>query len=444
MKITMPPQVHTVLNLLSKNGFEGFVVGGCVRDSLLGRTPLDWDVTTNATPEEIKQVFSAFRIIETGIKHGTVTVLMNDMPLEITTYRIDGAYKDARRPEQVAFSRSLQDDLARRDFTINALCYNETTGLVDMYGGLDDLHNKTLRCVGDADKRFTEDALRIMRAVRFASVLGFKLEKDTAQSALRHRKTLSKIAAERIQVEFSKLICGQNAAEILRQYFPVIAVFIPEVKPLIGCQQHTPYHKYDVFEHTLYALENIKAEKKLRLVMFFHDFGKPAAKTTDKNGISHFKGHAKISATLTETILRRLKYDAKTITEVTTLVRIHDMKSAVDKITAKKRLCEIGAAHYLDLILIKQADSRAKANPHAIDYKLEIMRRLYEEIMAGNECYSLKQLAVNGDTLKGVGLRDGIAIRRALELLLKAVIEERCENEETALLQFLKEQDDTI
>lgn len=435
-EISAPKQVKTALQLLQKSGFEAFAVGGCVRDSLLGHTPDDWDITTSALPRETETVFQEYHLIETGLQHGTVTVILDGMPLEITTFRVDGDYLDARRPESVTFTRTLCEDLARRDFTVNTLCWNENDGIVDLFGGKADLQRGILRTVGEPDKRFQEDALRILRGIRFASVLGFTLEETTANSILRNRYLLSKVANERIRVEFSKLLCGKNAAQTIKRFHEVIEVFIPELQPLIGCPQNTKYHCFDVFQHTLTALENIEPLEIPRLCMFFHDFGKPDCRRTDINGVDHFKGHEQRSAEIAEPILRRLRYDNHTVRTVTERIRIHDTKSAVTKARAKKLLSEIGVDNYRALMNIKRADCRGKAAPHAIDEKLQKMDALLTEILENNECFSLKQLAVNGNDLKTIGITDGRAIHEALDSLLLAVIEDRCPNEKVALLTF--------
>lgn len=437
-ELKAPEQVKTALRLLEHSGFEAYAVGGCVRDSLLGHAPDDWDITTSARPEETEAVFREYRLIETGLQHGTVTVILDGMPLEITTFRVDGDYLDARHPESVTFTRTLRDDLARRDFTVNTLCWNEKDGIVDLFGGTADLQNKILRAVGAPDKRFQEDALRILRGIRFAAVLGFTLEEETATSILRNRALLSAVAKERIRTEFGKLLCGQNAASVLERFHEVIEVFIPELCPLVGCPQNTKYHCFDVFHHTLTALENIPPAEIPRLCMFFHDFGKPACRRTDSNGTDHFKGHEQKSAELAEPILRRLRYDNHTVKTVTERIRIHDTKSAVTKVQAKKLLCKIGMENYRALMDIKRADCRGKADPHAIDEKLQKMDALLTEILENNECFSLKQLAVNGNNLKEIGIADGKTIHAVLEKLLLAVIEERCPNEKTALLEYAK------
>lgn len=437
-EIKAPEQVKTALHLLQNSGFEAYAVGGCVRDSLLGHEPDDWDITTSARPAETEAVFQAYRLIETGLQHGTVTVILDGMPLEITTFRVDGAYLDARHPESVAFTRSLRDDLARRDFTVNTLCWNKKDGIVDIFGGIADLQNKILRAVGEPDKRFQEDALRILRGIRFASVLGFTLEAETANSILRNRQLLSAVAKERIRTEFGKLLCGQNAASVLERFHEVIEVFIPELRPLVGCPQNTKYHCFDVFHHTLATVAHIPPAEIPRLCMFFHDFGKPACRRTDSDSTDHFKGHELKGAEIAEPILRRLRYDNRTVKTVTERIRIHDTKSAVTKVQAKKLLSKIGVDDYRALMDMKRADCRGKAEPHAIDEKLQKMDALLTEILTNNECFSLKQLAVNGNDLKNIGMTDGKTICAALEALLCAVIEERCPNEKAALLEFAK------
>ena len=384
--IKLPEQVNKAICLLKNSGFEAYAVGGAVRDCLLGKVPFDWDITTSARPEETEKVFCGERIIETGIKHGTVTVIIDGMPLEITTYRIDGDYTDHRHPQTVSFSDTLRDDLSRRDFTINTLCCNCDDKIIDAFGGKDDLKNKIIRCVGDPDTRFSEDALRIMRAVRFSAELGFKIEKNTSDSILKNRQLLSDVSKERLQVEFTKLITGKYATDVIRKYF-----------------------------------------------------GKPDAKTTDENGTSHFKGHAVISEKKTRDILKRLKFDNNTINEVSKLVLIHDMKSPRDKIQAKKMMCSLGDETYLNLIKIKRADNMAKADPHAIDEKLKNMRSFYEEIKINNECYNLKSLAVNGDDIKAFGIAEGKEIKSSLDFLLNGVIEGKCQNRKDVLLEYLKE-----
>lgn len=438
IKINLPTQVNTAIGLLQDNGFEAFCVGGCVRDAVMGKVPYDYDITTSALPEETKAVFKNYRLIETGIKHGTVTVIINHMPLEITTYRIDGEYKDNRHPESVNFSRNLRDDLSRRDFTVNTLCYNEKDGIVDLFGGIDDIQKKIIRCVGEPDKRFQEDALRIMRAVRFSCTLGFEIEKKTAESVLRNKELLKNISVERFRDELIKLVLSDRIYDCLKEFYPVIAVVIPEYSAVFGCEQNTPYHKYDVAEHMLKATENIEKDKILRLTMFFHDIAKPLVKKTDANGQDHFKTHAPVGAETVKEILKRLRFDNKTVNTVSKLILIHQDPTPKNKIEAKKFLNRIGEEAYIQFMKIRKADCSAKAQPHSADEKLRNMQLFLDEIKENNECYSLKQLSINGNDLKELGIKNGEEIHKKLDFLLNAVIEEKCDNTKKDLIEYFK------
>ncbi len=439
MYFSLPEKVNKIIKLLKDNGFEAYAVGGCVRDTVMGIPANDFDITTSALPEETKKVFSNYRIIENGIKHGTVTVIIDKEPFEITTYRIDGDYLDNRRPKTVSFSRNLKDDLARRDFTVNTLCYNEDDGLIDVFGGINDIENKVIRCVGDAKKRFREDALRIMRALRFSAVLGFEIEKETADAIKSEKDLLKNIATERIRDEFTKLVCGKNAPKIIAEYHEVIEIFIPEISALFGCKQNTPYHIYDVAEHTLCALGFIENSEKLKLAMFFHDIAKPICKKTDENSVDHFKGHALIGEKLTFDILKRMRYDNKTVNTVSRLVAIHSDRCPVTKQQAKLMLCEIGVENYSAFIKIRRADCLAKANPHSHDIKLENMQIFLEEILKNEECFSLKDLKINGNILKKLGVKEGKNIQEILQKLLYKVINEECENSQKSLVASAEE-----
>lgn len=439
MNLYLPQKVNSAIKLLKDNGFEAYAVGGCVRDMVMGITPHDFDITTSALPEETKSVFDGYRIIETGIKHGTVTVIIDGEPLEITTYRIDGDYIDNRHPESVNFSRNLKDDLSRRDFTMNTLCFNEQDGLVDLFGGIEDINSNVIRCVGEPDKRFNEDALRIMRAIRFASVLGFSIDEKTAKSVLKNKDLLNNIAVERIREEFTKLVCGNKAMEIINEYHEVIEVFIPELSYLFGCEQNTPYHIYDVAQHTLHALDFIENDKTLKLTMLLHDIAKPICKTTDENGFDHFKGHAIVGEKMSKEILKKLRFDNKTVEAVSRLIGLHSERSPRDKIEAKMMLCEIGEDYYRGFMKVRRADCFAKADPHSHDEKLAKMQGFLDEINENNECYSLKQLNINGNDLKKIGISDGREINRILRKLLMLVIEEKCENTIDDLLNNAKE-----
>jgi tRNA nucleotidyltransferase (CCA-adding enzyme) len=436
---SLPQQVNNAIRLLKDNGFEAYCVGGCVRDMVMNKEPHDYDITTNAAPDEMKRVFDGFRVIETGIKHGTLTVISDGMPLEITAYRVDGEYLDNRHPETVTFSRELKDDLSRRDFTVNTLCYNEDEGIIDLFGGIEDINNKTIRCVGEPDKRFSEDALRIIRALRFAAVLGFEIEPETAKSILTNKDLLSNIAIERIRDEFTKLICADKVYGLLNEYHTVIEVFLPEISALRGCGQNTPYHIYDVFEHTLRAVEGIENDKTLRLTMLLHDIAKPVCKKTDENGQDHFKGHAFVGSGEALNILKRLRYDNKTVDKVCKLIAIHSLPVPNTKAEAKHFLNEHGVENSLDFIKVRFADLSAKANPHCQDERLERFRGFIDEIITNNECFTLSQLEVNGNDLKETGITNGKAINRVLSVLLTEVMEESIENKKEALLKRANE-----
>ena len=292
MKLRIPAEVKYILDILKGRGFEAYIVGGCVRDAVLARTPNDWDITTSARPEDVKAAFR--RTVDTGIAHGTVTVLVHDESFEVTTYRIDGAYEDGRHPSSVTFTPNLTDDLMRRDFTVNAMAYNEKDGLVDPYGGMDDLQRKCIRCVGDPDERFSEDALRVLRAVRFSAQLGFSIENETLKALSRHAENLRKISAERIQTELVKLLVSPHPGMIRTLYETGITrVILPEFDAMMETPQNTPYHMYNVGEHTIKTMEAIEPDRLLRLTMLLHDIGKPAVRYTDSTGRDHFNGHGK-------------------------------------------------------------------------------------------------------------------------------------------------------
>ena len=440
LDITLPIPVARALSVLEACGFEGYTVGGCVRDSLLGRTPNDWDITTNATPDEMKACFRNFRVIETGIRHGTLTVIVDGMQLEITTYRNDGEYLDNRHPVQVTFSEHIEDDLSRRDFTVNAMAYHPTRGLVDLFGGREDLQNRMICAVGDAKTRFCEDGLRILRAIRFASVLDFDIEENTAKAVHECRNLLSGIAAERIREEFCKLICGRGAVRILREYIDVIAVFLPELSRCVGFDQNTKYHCYDVFEHTLQALALCEdTDLVTRLGVLLHDIGKPLCYTEDEQG-GHFKGHAPVGVEITKEVLSRLRFDNETVRRMELLVEWHDIPLSAEKKRVKRLMQRMSDADILRLLEIKRCDRLA----HAKDYReippeLALIPSVIDEIRAEDACLSLRTLAVGGDDLMELGIPKGKRIGEMLHVLLEEVIEERLPNEKNALLQAAKE-----
>ena len=397
MKIELPKKVLFIINNLQLHGYEAFAVGGCVRDSILARRPQDWDITTSAKPEEIKKLFR--RTIDTGIEHGTVTVLFGKDSFEVTTYRIDGAYEDSRHPKEVQFTNRLEEDLRRRDFTINAMAYNDQVRLVDVFGGMQDLNHHLIRCVGDPEERFSEDALRILRAVRFSAQLNFPIESATADAIRKLAPNLQNISAERIQAELVKLLVSPHPERIRDAYeLGLTKVILPEWDAMEGVAQNTPHHKYDVAEHTLRALKNVKRDKILRLTMLFHDMGKPMMKTTDENGRDHFRGHALVSEELARSIMHRLKFDNETIRTVTKLVCYHDYRVEATPKNVRRAMNRIGVELFPYYLAVRLADVKAQS-PYQKREKIENiveMRRLYQEIIKKQECVTLRQLAVGG------------------------------------------------
>lgn len=435
MKIKIPYQVEIVIEKLQTHGYEAFIVGGCVRDSIMGLTPHDWDVTTSAQPEEVMIALNGYRLIESGLKHGTVTVLINKMPIEVTTYRIDGEYSDNRHPDEVRFTKVLEEDLARRDFTVNALAYNHDNGVIDCFGGMQDIQNKQIRCVGEPDLRFHEDGLRILRALRFASVLGFSIEEATADSIFRSYALLDFIAQERINTEFTKLLCGRNAETVLREYRTVIGQFLPEIKAMFDFEQYNSYHVYDVWEHTLKAVASVDATPVLRLTMLLHDIGKPLCFTMDDKGVGHFYGHDKKSVEIATELLRRLKYDGDTINQVITLVQYHDISLSADRIMLRRLLCVLGEENARLLLKVKAADTLAQ-NP-AYSNRLDELKKIeaiLNNIISQDLCFSLKNLEINGEDLLSLGVPQGTEIGRILSALLNEVIDDKCPNNHWVLM----------
>ena len=353
----IPNDVKVILNKLNKSGYEAYVVGGCVRDSLIGKKPKDWDICTNAKPEETMEVFKGFHIIPTGLQHGTITVMLNGEGYEITTQRVDGDYSDGRHPDAVSFTSSLAEDLARRDFTFNAMAYSEEEGIVDLYGGVEDLKYKRLKCVGNPIERFNEDALRIMRAIRFSSVLGTKIEENTHNAMVELYKNLDKIAKERINVEFSKMLCGKTPMFLLSEYHFIFSYIIPEIKPMIGFKQNNPYHWLDVWNHSLHVLFEVKEKDlPLRLAALFHDIGKPSCYVEGEDGVGHFYGHADKSVEITEGVLKRLKYSNEIIDEVLTLVKYHDVQISLSNKFIRRMLNKMPKETFEKLLVLKKAD----------------------------------------------------------------------------------------
>lgn len=437
MKIQLSDGVKVIISQINKFGFEAFAVGGCVRDSLLGLTPNDWDVCTNAKPDEIKKCFEDFKVFDTGIKHGTVSVVFKDSVFEVTTYRIDGEYADNRHPENVEFTSDINRDLARRDFTVNAMAYNEETGIIDPYDGIKDIKNKIIRCVGDPDKRFNEDALRILRGLRFASVYDFRIDKTTSDSIKANANLLDNIASERINVELNKLLCGIGVESILNEYRDVFTVLISEITPMFDYDQRSKHHSRDLWHHTTYAVSTVKNDPLLRVTMLLHDIGKPHVRTTDENGYCHFKNHQNVSVEIADKILHRLRYSANFIDDCLVLIKYHDVRFCGSKKQLKRLMNKIGADNTRLLFEIQYADISAQSE-YQQKQKLEnirIAKQQFEEIIKENECFTLKQLAVNGNDIKQIGITDGRQIGNILNYLMDKVIDNEIENEKSILLQ---------
>ena len=437
MKINLPEKVSYIIEKLQSHGYEAYAVGGCVRDSILGRIPDDWDITTSATPLETKALFA--RTFDTGIEHGTITVLLDKDAFEVTTYRVDGEYEDNRHPKEVQFTRCLREDLLRRDFTINAMAYNDREGLVDIFGGMNDLKQKTIRCVGNARERFGEDALRIMRAVRFAAQLGFAIEKSTRDGIVELSPTLEKISAERIQVELIKLLISPNPGLLRTAYeLGITQVILPEFDALMKTTQETPHHQYTVGEHTLKAIEQISADKVLRLTMLFHDIAKPMMKTIDDAGVAHFKLHDIKGSEMTKQILRRLKFDNDTMNKVVKLVQFHDYRMPPTPKSVRRAMNQIGAELFPYYLEVRRADTLAQSE-YQREEKLQNIadiEKCYQDILAKKECVTLKDLAITGSDLIADGMQPGKEIGLVLNALLNLVIEEPAYNTKEQLLQL--------
>lgn len=440
MKIELPRKVVLIIKNLQRHGYDAYAVGGCVRDSILNRKPEDWDITTSAKPEQVKRIFR--RTVDTGIEHGTVTVLIGKDGFEVTTYRVDGLYEDGRHPKEVTFTSRLEEDLKRRDFTINAMAYNDDERLVDAFGGMRDLNYHLIRCVGDPKERFSEDALRILRAVRFSAQLAFPIEPETAEAIKSLAPNLEKISAERIQAELVKLLISdhperiQDACEL-----GITKVVLPEWDDMVGVKQNTPHHKYDVAAHTVHALQNVKNDKVLRLTMLFHDMGKPVMKTTDENGRDHFKGHAIASEQIAKTVMKRLKFDNDTIRKVTKLVAYHDYRMEPTGANVRRAMHEIGVELFPYYLAVRLADTKAQSS-YERRGKLENIiqiRELYRNALRNKECVTLKDLAVTGTDLINLGIAPGKELGTLLNELLDMVIEDPAWNQKGKLCDYVKE-----
>ncbi len=435
MKI--PEYAAAAVKQLEKNGFEAYFAGGCVRDCIMNIPPHDFDITTNALPEQIKAVFSGYTVIPTGEKHGTVTVIIEGEQLEITTYRIDSKYTDNRHPDKVEFSSSLAEDLKRRDFTVNAMAMDVNGNITDLFGGREDIKNGIIRAVGKAEERFNEDALRIMRALRFAARFGFEIEPETAAAVHECRSLLRNISAERIRDEFTGLLCGSHPDSILRSYRDVIAVFIPEIVPCFEFEQHSPYHKYDVWEHTIHAVNSCRNKEKIRIAMFFHDIAKPDCFKQDENGRGHFKGHALKSAGKTAEIMKRMKFSNRMTEDVVTLIS-HHSDELNNRYELRRIIGEVGMENVFDLLDVQRADSLSKQEfCRERLKKSDGQEKEVCEIIENRECVCIKDLEINGYDLMEIGF-SGKEIKTVLNRLLDNVMKDNIKNNRCELINCAK------
>lgn len=426
----------TILRTLENAGFEAYLVGGCVRDSIMGRTPQDFDITTDARPEQVIKIFDKFRTVPTGIKHGTVTVISNGEPFEVTTFRVDGNYSDSRRPDSVSFTSNLTEDLARRDFTVNAMAMDVRGKIYDPFGGKSDIENKIIKCVGEPEKRFEEDALRIMRALRFSSQLGFEIEKSTSETLLKLRENLDKISRERVREELDKLICGKDVIRVMMDYREVIAQVIPELRECFDFEQHSVYHKYDVYEHTVRAV-GIAEELPLKRVMLLHDIAKPRVFRLDKNGRGHFKMHSEVGAKIAEKILKNLKYDNRTIKQTVLLIEHHSDNIHTER-DVKYTISEIGAENFFSLMKVKRADNSAKHSFVLRELEeFEELEKTAMRLIEDGACMTLRQLAVKGNDISELGF-GGVRVGEILKKLLELVMDGEIPNDRERLLEYVR------
>ena len=439
VKITVPQAVGTILDRLENSGHEAYVVGGCVRDSVMGLVPHDWDICTSATPDQVEEAFKDVSVIDVGRKFGTVAVFSDGIYYEITTFRADGRYLNNRKPENVSFVSSLADDLARRDFTVNAMAYNDRTGLIDLFDGIGDIERKLIRCVGDPEERFNEDALRILRALRFSSRLGFEIENETSIAIHDCSELLSNVSAERLQKELNGIILGKHCLPNLLEYSDVFSVIIPELEQCEGFDQKNRYHKYNVYDHMMYSVHYCDTDDLyVRLALFLHDIGKPLCYSEDERG-GHFYGHADVCASIAKTVLSRLRYDAKTVELVSTLIKYHSDDIRPTKKSVRKWLNLLGEDNFERLICLRAADHRA----HATEYQDAMLEELREvcivrdEILNEESCFTLRDLAINGSDLIELGVPEGKDVGRLLNKALNAVIEEKVQNEHGAIIAYL-------
>lgn len=432
----IPSDAAYILDLLEHNGYEAFIVGGCVRDSIINRNPQDWDIASSAKPHEVKNIFE--RTIDTGLKHGTVTVLLNSHAYEITTYRIEGKYINNRQPESVEFTDSIETDLSRRDFTINAMAYNPNKGLIDPFGGIDDINAKQIKAVGDPEHRFEEDALRILRALRFSAQLNYCIEDKTLQAIEKQCHLLNNISGERIREELNKILLSNPMTFQLMHELGILQQIIPELDICFDTEQRHPYHIYNVGMHSLHAANNIKSNSILRWIMLLHDIGKPIVHSTDSKGIDHFNMHQKLSVEKAELVLNRLRFDNASITKIKKLIMEHDRQIGDNEKSVRKAIAAIGVDLFEDWIQVRLADISAQNPDKALERitKLNTVRASYDKIIAEKQCLSLKDLSLDGKDLLDIGFPQGKNLGEVLQKLLDAVLEQPELNKRGKLLEL--------
>lgn len=443
----VPAPAAAILERLESRGFEAWAVGGCVRDSLLGLSPHDWDLCTAATPEEMAAAFEGWPVIPTGLRHGTLTVRLEKENWEVTTYRADGTYTDHRRPDSVRFVTRVEEDLSRRDFTVNAMAWHPRRGLLDPFGGAADLDDRVLRCVGDPRRRFEEDALRILRGVRFAARYGLRVEEATAAAIHEGREQLRRVAPERCMAELRRLLVapGELLGPVLREFWDVLCVLpgLAYLREMPGYDQQNPHHDRDLMEHTIAVVTATPPREAPRLAALLHDGGKPRCRTVDGQGIAHYYGHAKAGAGLAGAALRRLRCENALRDRVVDLVERHDLWAPPTLPAARRWLGRLGEETLRDLLALQRGDTLGHApdcQPPRLA-RLDKWEALVAEVLAKGDCLGLRGLAVNGDDLLAAGFRPGPELGRTLRHLLGEVLEGRLPNDKTALLSEAEKQE---
>lgn len=437
MIINIPEHIEKILNRYHQNGYEAFCVGGSIRDGIMGKVPYDWDIATSCFPEKTKELFPDYKIVDTGIRHGTVSLIVDKKCIEVTVFRTDGEYSDNRHPETVEFKNNIEDDLSRRDFTVNAIAYNNEKGFVDPFCGKADIKNKIIRTVGEPDKRFKEDGLRLMRALRFSSVLGFCIEENTKKSIHKNKELLNNISKERINAELTKLLMGENVFSVLMEYSDVFSVIIPEIAPAVGFKQYGEKHAYDVWEHICHTVATVPADRILRLTMLLHDLGKVPTHKLNEKGESTFKNHALVGGETAKKILTDLKFDKKTVNRVSFLISHHDFEPPETKTALKMQLKALTPEDVRTLLIIKKSDRGALSEPYRdISEKSERVLNWLTETEENNECTRVSQLNISGADLIKNGF-SGKNVGEALERLLDAVISGEISNTKNELLTYI-------